>query len=365
MARGKAVCRAKKADVTPGTKKDGVTPVNKKLGKKGMAEGGNGGSSQVVHCVGCRCEIGDDVGALSCERCMLKWKCCACFGIRGSTYEELISETGREINWYCNECRVGMSVGGADMLDQISQMMAKMTDRLSAMEEKLERRDGEDSRIGQLEETVRNMEENYLALVEKFEKSTMEVTTVLEKSREDVSVVLERSKFDVAAVQGYVEGALKEQTRMEKEEEEDKYRRRVNVIIHGMSEPKSPDVQNRKQEDADKLQLLLHKLSCDDVSVEEFVRLGAPPTGDDKKSRSVRVTFSSEESRNRVLKRSKNLRNMEELEWTRVFIHQDFTPKERELRKELLKQLKHRKENGEKDLILVNNKIVSRKNYDY
>lgn len=365
MARGKTVSKAKKADVTPANKRVGVTPVNKKLGGRGSGEGGSGGSLQVVHCVACRGEIGDDIGALSCERCMVKWKCCACFGIRGTTYEELISETGREISWYCGECRVGMSVGGADKLDQISQMIAEMTDRLSSMEEKLEKEDDEDPRIGQLEGTVRNMEEKYLALVEKFEKSTMEVTTVLEKSREDVSAVLEKSKFDVAAVQGCVEGALKEQTRMEREEEEDKYRRRVNVIIHGMSEPKSPDVQKRKQEDADKLQLLLHKLSCDDVSVEEFVRLGAPPTGEDKKSRSVRVTFSSEETRNRVLKRSKNLRNMEELEWTRVFIHQDFTPKERELRKELLKQLKHRKENGEKDLILVNNKIVSRKTYDY
>jgi hypothetical protein len=365
MARGKTVSKAKKAEVTPVNKKVGVTPINKKLGKKEVGEGVSGGSSQVVHCVGCRCEIGDDVGALSCERCMVKWKCCACFGIRGSTYEELISETGREINWYCSECRVEMSVGGAEKLDQISQMIVKMTDRLSAMEEKLEQRDSEDARIDQLEEATKIMEEKYLALVEKLEKSTMEVTTVLEKSREDVSAVLEKSKFDVAAVQGCVEGALKEQTRMGKEEEEDKYRRRVNVIIHGMSEPKSPEVQNRKQEDADKLQLLLHKLSCDDVSVEEFVRLGAPPTGDDKKSRSVRVTFSSEETRNRVLKRSKNLRNMEEMEWTRVFIHQDFTPKEREVRKEMLKQLKHRKENGEKDLILVNNKIVSRKNYDY
>ena len=44
---------------------------------------------------------------------------------------------------------------------------------------------------------------------------------------------------------------------------------------------------DRKMEDSDRIQLLLHKISCDDVSVEQFVRLGAPRTAEDSGPRSV------------------------------------------------------------------------------
>jgi len=44
-----------------------------------------------------------------------------------------------------------------------------------------------------------------------------------------------------------------------------------------------------------------------------------------------------------------------------VFIHQDLTPKQREARKQLVAELKQRKANGEKDLIIFNGKIVQRR----
>jgi hypothetical protein len=47
--------------------------------------------------------------------------------------------------------------------------------------------------------------------------------------------------------------------------------------------------------------------------------------------------------------------------WSNVFIHQDLTPKQREARKELIKELKRRKDIGEKDLIIVGSRIVTKR----
>jgi len=60
------------------------------------------------------------------------------------------------------------------------------------------------------------------------------------------------------------------------------------------------------------------------------------------------------------LKAAKNWRWANEEAWRKIFVHQDLTLKEREERNTLLLEKKVREQNGEKDLILVGNKIVKR-----
>ena len=52
------------------------------------------------------------------------------------------------------------------------------------------------------------------------------------------------------------------------------------------------------------------------------------------------------------------MRNKKEGGLDKVFIHQDWTPKEREARRIVVKELMDKKAKGEKDLIIVNGKIV-------
>jgi len=47
------------------------------------------------------------------------------------------------------------------------------------------------------------------------------------------------------------------------------------------------------------------------------------------------------------------------------FVHQDLTPKQREARKVLIQELMVRKNNGERDLIIVNGRIVTRRKFGY
>ena len=55
------------------------------------------------------------------------------------------------------------------------------------------------------------------------------------------------------------------------------------------------------------------------------------------------------------------MKNRQEGGLNRVFIHQDLTPKEREARKILIMELRDRTANGERDLIIVDGKIVKKR----
>ena len=55
------------------------------------------------------------------------------------------------------------------------------------------------------------------------------------------------------------------------------------------------------------------------------------------------------------------MKNRQEGGLNRVLIHQDLTPKEREARKILVMELKDRTANGERNLTIVNGKIVQKK----
>jgi len=70
----------------------------------------------------------------------------------------------------------------------------------------------------------------------------------------------------------------------------------------------------------------------------------------------VKVVFASEEQRDKVLSQAKNLYGS--TMFRRVFIQQDLTVKQREKRRELVQQLKHRKAQGETNMIIVRDKIV-------
>ena len=106
---------------------------------------------------------------------------------------------------------------------------------------------------------------------------------------------------------------------------------------------------------------MLHVISCDSISVRKVTRLGAPPTTDPAaKPRPLRITLESEDSRDYVLSNAKNLRGKEG-GWSKVFLHQDLTPKQREARKKLVQELVDRESKGEQNLIIVNGKITTRR----
>ena len=176
-----------------------------------------------------------------------------------------------------------------------------------------------------------------------------------------VETVGKKPPLDSHLVYDYVEDAILVKLQEDREEAEEIQKRANNVIIHGLKEPDAdcPDV---NKEDENQIINVLHPIKCDDVSVNTSVRLGKKKEQQDGQPggpRPVKLTLASIEQKEKMIRQAKNLMSTKSLEM--VFIQPDLTPKQRKKRQELVKELKQRKAAGEKDLIIVSNKTVTKR----
>ena len=152
------------------------------------------------------------------------------------------------------------------------------------------------------------------------------------------------------------------------DEEAEIARRVTSVIVHGVAESDAASSDQRQSEDTDIIAAMMHELDCNDVKVSKLIRLGKRlststdgDSEDEPKPRPIKLVLESEEQKINVLKTAKNLRLAKEGGWEHVFIHQDLTPKQREARKLLVQEMKERMNKGEKDLMILNGKIIKRR----
>ena len=144
------------------------------------------------------------------------------------------------------------------------------------------------------------------------------------------------------------------------EEQVEIKKRKASVIIHGLEEPTSSDSEDRKRDDHNSMIDLLHQIQCDEVSVNTCIRLGNLQQGPDIKPRPLKLVLSSEAQKDKLLLMAKNLKgNRNGLE--KVFIHQDLTPRQRANRQRLVKEMRARLEQGETNLLIIGDKIVTRR----
>ena len=333
------------------TKRTDPSPV----AKKSVAKTKSDTSVKCVKCDGCDSVIAEATRALNCEKCGTVWKCASCIGMRTSTYDDLVSDAGRELHWYCEPCFAVINNPLCD--DKVNEILSQLATQLSIIDKKLDAKP-DAAKVEALEKVVAELE---VKLCDGYNG----VVKSVEKTKTDVAAVLEKSKWDATTVQGCVEGAIREQTREEKEEEEDKIRRQCNVIIHGLPEPTATEADDRRNEDLNLVEQMLHVMNCDQVSVNHITRLGTPKEDPSSKPRPVKLSMLSSDARLKVLRNSKNLRVSNDATWKTVFMHQDLTPRERENRRRLVQQLKDRKSAGETNLIIINGKIVTRREHSY
>ena len=157
--------------------------------------------------------------------------------------------------------------------------------------------------------------------------------------------------------------AVQEAIHEDKAEEQEIERRKANVIVHGLPESEAENSEQRIDDDLAVLATMFHEIDADDVKVVNTVRLGKKSANPEDKPRPLKLVLDSVDSKISVLKRSKNLRSKEDGGWSKIFVHQDLTPKQREARKPLVAELKERKAKGETDLIIYNGKVVQKRGY--
>ena len=137
----------------------------------------------------------------------------------------------------------------------------------------------------------------------------------------------------------------------------------MHIIIHGLTESTDDNVRAGADPDEEQIEQLLHEIGCDEVSVAGAVWLGRKQDASsaDYKPRPLKLVLASEDQKDKILYRSKNLRGKKDKGLDKVFIHQDLTPQQRKRRRQLVTELKDRQSKGEKNLIIVNGRIVPRR----
>ena len=148
------------------------------------------------------------------------------------------------------------------------------------------------------------------------------------------------------------------------DEKHEKEKRKTNIVITNLPESKKETPEERKQDDLDKVRKIVEKImpvtETQGIEFENPVRLGQFRIGSNVKPRLLKVSVSSEETKNAILRKAYKLNQGTTNADERVYINHDLTPKQREAEKELRKELRTRREGGEEDLMIRNGRIVKK-----
>lgn len=139
-------------------------------------------------------------------------------------------------------------------------------------------------------------------------------------------------------------------------EEREKEKRKLNVIVHNLPECDDSDPSNRKSHDISKTSSIVDKYLSVSTTITQAIRIGKKR----EKARLLKITFSSVQEKAAVLRSCTKLRKSNVPEDIRkIYITPDLTPKEQELNKSLRNQLTEKNKNGNHYQI-KNGKIVRR-----
>ena len=273
--------------------------------------------------------------------CCETWFHSFCENVNDDVYQFLCDhDDDRSVCWYCKRCTL--------VVRTVLVSVAKLEVAQKRMEAKVDRiLDAVEDKKGY----------TWSSVVERSQKQ-------LDEKVETLMNIVEEKTVDSVRMHDCVEGAVRSQLQEDKDEEEEIRKRKTSVIIHGLKEPSAEAPEERKQEDEVVIEDLLHKLRSDEVSVSKIIRLGKRPEDSEDieaKPRPIKLELASEEQKDKVLQQAKNMLRNQEGDYKKVFIHQDLTPKQRQKRQILVKELKDRQSRGETNLMIANWKIVTRR----
>lgn len=371
-------------------KLDGAAPTKKCRSTKKF-------DSSVPMCSGCGEFVDDDTKALQCERCesFEVWKCSKCLGLSDDLYEQLVTSSKSNLHWFCEKCEEDVLDPAVSndkiislleslqmksdsfqlqLLTNLAEMEQKMLEKVNSVEDQIfvKVESAVDEKLKKFEEKsvdkAYSVEQTFLR---KVEDGLLEKIDGRLRKIEDSPAVIEgiqlrlehkmdqlRNNMDQPVALA-VQGAIQE----DKAEELEIEHRKKNVIVHGVSESVAEEADERISDDLNVLAAMFHEVGVDNIQTESVVRLGKKASDPIQNPRPMKLVLNSEENKIRLLKNAKNLREKQEGGWSKVYIHQDLTPKQREARKPLLAELKERKAKGEKDLTIYRGKIVKKRSY--
>ena len=253
---------------------------------------------------------------LQCENCLC-WYCCTCQNVCENMWMALTQF--KALHWFCTECesavlnKLHTSNSPAAPLEEIAKCIT------SSME----------------------LVVNKLSEVIKASIPTPSLEKVTKSTRNT-----ESDNGQIPPPQQEVTGAI--------EEYMDRQRRKCNLIIRNLPEPKAQSKSERASQDINLFKEIVYKelkINTSDIEILKATRLGKLSD----KPRLLRISVSNEQSKAGILRAASKLKSSKK--WSSLYFSADLT--QRESNRQLRAELKCRKENGENNLRIRNGKIVT------
>ncbi|XP_052761306.1 uncharacterized protein LOC128203795 [Mya arenaria] len=141
----------------------------------------------------------------------------------------------------------------------------------------------------------------------------------------------------------------------EKEEELERDRRRLNVVIYSLPESTNPSIEQRKEEDIREVDFIINNTLNLNVTVDNVFRLGKL-VPNNARPRPVRFTVKDFPAKRNVLNAASKLKNHEK--YSRIYLTNDLTPVQRKAAFELREEKRRRERGGEVGLAIRKGRIV-------
>ena len=316
-------------------------------------------------CGACAKAVSSEHKALLCDGCGF-WHHTSCEKVSNEVYLFLQNHAkDTSLQWLCRKCQHTLKDlrGSVCVLKELNQKLEEKVEHLTiSLDEKVERlaKDIDDNRKFQLAEiqTLHNFVEHAIDNKVDVQQSLEEVI--------DKKMDIQKAVEDALVRKSDADRELEQKRRdVEKSEEFEILQRKTCAIVHGLSESEADTSEERIENDLLQVAAMLGELQVDNVQVEKVIRLGKRSTDstETSKPRPLKIIFDSEDSKVRVLRNAKNLRNKKDGGWEKVFVHQDLTPKQREARNILVQELKSRQAQGEMDLTIYRGAVVKKRGY--
>ena len=173
----------------------------------------------------------------------------------------------------------------------------------------------------------------------------------VEKLIEDKMSNIQLQPKEATASKELVSQTVKERMAEQDRDIADRQSRERNIIIFNMLEPLTNLIDQRKQDDREKVDNIIGNLglgTAEPVTVEKVTRLGFRKQKPNENPRPVIVCFSTVEAKKQVLKNATKLKYSEDEAIKRCRVSNDMTKKDRETEKALVQQKfsKNKEETG-------------------
>ena len=119
-------------------------------------------------------------------------------------------------------------------------------------------------------------------------------------------------------------------------EEKERERRRLNLIIHNAPESAAQDAESRKTEDIECATDIFNVFLGANATVTKAIRIGKKPDKNSNKSRLMKVIVNTLEAKTFILRNCTKLRNADESTYyNKIYITSDLTPSEQVANRQL------------------------------